>query len=142
MLIAGFLKKRIQEGMNKRKAERPFSSAIFETLREKHNTVMNFIKTLEVESHENVEKNYLKVPEEIHDFKSENSAVGEEVGLKKPKETPKKHDLQGNPLKLTEQRCNSVTENLFIGSVYVGNQDCGFSSQETDRSSSWRVRLE
>ena len=123
--------------MNKRKAERPFNSAIFGTLREKHNTIMNFIKTLEDESKENVEKECLKAPEEIH----ENSS--QEVVIKEPlPSAQKKPDLHGNPLKLSEERCNSVTENLFIGSVYVGNQECSYSSQETDRDSSWRVRLE
>ena len=42
----GFKKKRIQDGMEFTDALRPFDGARFGTLREKHNTFMNFILTL------------------------------------------------------------------------------------------------
>ena len=42
----GFKKKRIQDGMEFTDASRPFDGARFGTLREKHNTFMNFILTL------------------------------------------------------------------------------------------------
>ena len=42
----GFKKKRIQDGMEFTDATKPFDGARFGTLREKHNTFMNFILTL------------------------------------------------------------------------------------------------
>ena len=42
----GFKKKRIQDGMEFVDARKPFENAKFGTLREKHNTYMNFILTL------------------------------------------------------------------------------------------------
>ena len=40
----GFMKRRVQEGMEEWKAARPYASAAFFTLREKNNTVMNFLR--------------------------------------------------------------------------------------------------
>ena len=40
----GFMKRRVQEGMEEWKAARPYASAVFFTLREKNNTVMNFLR--------------------------------------------------------------------------------------------------
>ena len=40
----GFMKRRVQEGMDEWKAARPYASAVFFTLREKNNTVMNFLR--------------------------------------------------------------------------------------------------
>jgi hypothetical protein len=40
----GFMKRRVQEGMETWKAQRPYASAVFGTVREKNNTVMNFIR--------------------------------------------------------------------------------------------------
>ena len=42
----GFKRKRIQDGMEFTDASKPFDGARFGTLREKHNTFMNFILTL------------------------------------------------------------------------------------------------
>ena len=40
----GFMKRRVQEGMEEWKAARPYASAVYFTLREKNNTVMNFLR--------------------------------------------------------------------------------------------------
>ena len=40
----GFMKRRVQEGMEDWRAARPYASAIYFTLREKNNTVMNFLR--------------------------------------------------------------------------------------------------
>ena len=40
----GFLKRRVQEGMEDWKALRPYAGAVYATLREKNNTVMNFVR--------------------------------------------------------------------------------------------------
>ena len=40
----GFMKRRVQEGMEEWRAARPYASALYFTLREKNNTVMNFLR--------------------------------------------------------------------------------------------------
>ena len=51
----GFMKRRVQEAMETTKARKPFTSAKFGTLREKNNTLMNFLLTLEAKQQEKKE---------------------------------------------------------------------------------------
>ena len=46
--LRGFRKRRIQEAMEEISAKKPFEGAMFGTLREKHNTFMNFIFAIEI----------------------------------------------------------------------------------------------
>ena len=51
----GFMKRRVQEAMETVMAVKPFTSAKFGTLREKNNTLMNFLLTLEAKQKEKKE---------------------------------------------------------------------------------------
>ena len=139
--MKGFLKRRVQEEMDKTKAARPFTSAVFGTLREKNNTIMNFIKTLEAKQKEKREDERLKAAEK------EAELVIEPLDKKliEPKSLTNKPtvDLKGNPLKLSGERSNLATEGLFIGSIYVGRETRKDPEEIRmgDKSKSWRVKL-
>merc|ERR1711872_48442 len=51
----GFMRRRVQEAMEYALARKPFTSAKFGTLREKNNTLMNFLLTLETKQREKKE---------------------------------------------------------------------------------------
>ena len=139
----GFLARRVQEQMDRTKAARPFNSSVFGTLREKNNTIMNFVNTLEEKQKEKKEEERIKaieinVPIEIdneEDIKLRDASYNDY-------EPKKDEDVKGNPLILSNERSNVLTEGLFIGSVYVGREDQGQigEPQDSDKSS-WRVRL-
>ena len=129
--------------MDSTKAARPFNSSMFGTLREKNNTIMNFVNTLEVKQKEKMEEARIKgvevnVPNEI-----DNEEVIELRDIPYDEYVPKKEeDMKGNPLNLSSERSNVLTEGLFIGSVYVGREDQGRVGEQQDRDkSSWRVKL-
>ena len=122
--------------MDRTQAARPFNSSVFGTLREKNNTIINFVKTLDEKQRENKER--------------ETNLPGETVD-DKPVETREhtsteyacKHqdDLKGNPLNLSGERSNVLTDELFIGSIYVRREGQRDKQEDHESNKSWRVKL-
>ena len=122
--------------MNRTQAARPFNSSVFGTLREKNNTIMNFVKTLDEKQREKKERE-TNLPGETVDEKPVEARDHTSI------EYTGKHqeDLKGNPLNLSGERSNVLTEGLFIGSIYVGREGQRDKQEDQERNKSWRVKL-
>merc|ERR1711915_249368 len=121
--VNGFMKRRVQEAMDTFQAVKPFTSARFGTLREKNNTFMNLIFTLEAQQ------------------KTKLDALREEEERKKEKENilSSQHielDADGNPLKLSNSRRNELADGLSWLSGCDRDEN-----GEDDSHKIWRVRL-
>ena len=160
----GFMKRRVQEAMETALAVKPFTSAKFGTLREKNNTLMNFIVTLEAKQIEKKEADR-KEAERIErekiekDLREEQRKEAERLETERRergfREAERKHaewlesearkqlfDIHGNPLKLSGDRQNQMSEGLFIGSIYVGgDRDSDGDGEGDTKDKSWRVKL-
>jgi len=143
----GFMKRRVQEGMEEWRAARPYASAVYFTLREKNNTVMNFLRTLEGRQQELREAQNRLAEARVAALKQEaeeraaarrlESAARELEAQKRQKGM----DISGNKLDLSgEARKNKLTEGRFVGSIYVGGEE-ERSEGQRDKSNSWRVKL-
>jgi len=143
----GFMKRRVQEGMEEWRAARPYASAVYFTLREKNNTVMNFLRTLEGRQQELREAQNRLAEARVAALKQEaeeraaarrlESAARELEAQKRQKAM----DISGNKLDLSgEARKNKLTEGRFVGSIYVGGEE-ERSEGQRDKSNSWRVKL-
>jgi len=143
----GFMKRRVQEGMEEWKAARPYASAVFFTLREKNNTVMNFLRTLEGRQQELRDaQNRLAEAraEQLKQEAEERAAARRLEAAAREIEAQKRQrglDVAGNKLDLSgEARKNKLTEGRFVGSIYVGGEE-ERSEGQRDKSNSWRVKL-
>jgi len=143
----GFMKRRVQEGMEEWKAARPYASAVYFTLREKNNTVMNFLRTLEGRQQELREAQNRLAEARVAALKQEaeeRAAVRRLDAAARELEAQKRQkamDISGNKLDLSgEARKNKLTEGRFVGSIYVGGEE-ERSEGEGDKSNSWRVKL-
>ena len=123
--------------MDRTQAARPFNSSVFGTLREKNNTIMNFVKTLEEKQRENKEREAVNLPDETVDEKPVETREHTSIEY-----TPKhQEDLKGNPLNLSGERSNVLTEGLFIGSIYVGREGQRAKQEDQEKNRTWRVKL-
>ena len=158
--VKGFMKKRVQDAMESTPARRPFTTAKFGTLREKNNTLMNLLWTLETkqkmkkeaerEEAENAERIILeeelkeKQRKEDERLDAERRAIERMEAERKERELeaslsdvdPKTMlDIHGNPIQLSDTRRNTLAEGMGWLSTYDRNED-------RDRvEKSWRVRI-
>ena len=118
-------------------AARPFSSAVLGTLREKHNTVLQLVTALLARQEAAGPDTSSQREDDIecHPPQPHIKVSGVETEFK-------------NPLVLTGDQRNAVTENLFIGSFYVGpslteneasSDSTNLGNSDTDKE--WRIRL-
>ena len=123
--------------MDRVSAARPFSSAVLGTLREKHNTVLQLVTALLARQDTETQADTSSQREddiECHPPQPHIKVSGVETDVK-------------NPLVLTGDQRNAVTENLFIGSFYVGpslteneaSDSTNLGNSDTDKE--WRIRL-
>ena len=155
----GFKKKRIQEGMEFSDARKPFEGCRFKTLREKHNTFMNFILSIHSKQKEkrNIKENEaLKAAEEEENRKLAELKKMEEESLEYQRreverlEAERRHalwrksspsednssgalygnrDMAGNAFNVSSERQNGCSEGRFIGAVYVGEDNENWSER-------------
>ena len=124
--------------MDRVSAARPFSSAVLGTLREKHNTVLQLVTAL--------------LARQDTETQADTSSQREDdIECHPPQPHIKVSDVETevkNPLVLTGDQRNAVTENLFIGSFYVGlslteneasSDSTNLGNSDTDKE--WRIRL-
>ena len=123
--------------MDRTQAARPFNSSVFGTLREKNNTIMNFVKTLEEKQRENKEREVVNLPDETVDEKPVETREHTSIEYTGKQQ----EDLKGNPLNLSGERSNVLTEGLFIGSIYVGREGQRDKQEDLERNKSWRVKI-
>ena len=122
--------------MDRVSAARPFSSAVLGTLREKHNTVLQLVTALLARQEAAGPDTSSQREDDIECHPQPHIKVsGVETDVK-------------NPLVLTGDQRNAVTENLFIGSFYVGpslteneasSDSTNLGNSDTDKE--WRIRL-
>ena len=123
--------------MDRVAAARPFSSAVLGTLREKHNTVLQLVTALLARQEAAGPDTSSQREDDIecHPPQPHIKVSGVETEFK-------------NPLVLTGDQRNAVTENLFIGSFYVGpslteneasSDSTNLGNSDTDKE--WRIRL-
>merc|ERR1719277_1787816 len=121
----GFKKKRIQDGMEFVDASKPFENAKFGTLREKHNTYMNFILTLrELERLENERRERERIEAEMKHAAWRKRILEEDPNIDKI-ETPSllPRDMNGIPMEIAEEKQNSFSDGRFIGAVYIKDSE-------------------
>ena len=103
---------------------------------------MNFVNTLEEKQKEKKGEERIKAVKVNVPIEIDNEVTKLRDTSYKDYEPEKDEDVKGNPLNLSNERSNVLTEALFIGSVYVGREDQGQAREHQDRdTSSWRVRL-
>ena len=122
--------------MDRVSAARPFSRAGLGTLREKHNTVLQLVTALLARQEAAGPDTSSQREDDIECHPQPHIKVsGVETDVK-------------NPLVLTGDQRNAVTENLFIGSFYVGpslteneasSDSTNLGNSDTDKE--WRIRL-
>ena len=123
--------------MDRVAAARPFSSAVLGTLREKHNTVLQLVTALLARQDTETQADTSSQREDDIECHPQPhiKISGVETDVK-------------NPLVLTGDQRNAVTENLFIGSFYVGlslteneasSDSTNLGNSDTDKE--WRIRL-
>ena len=123
--------------MDRVSAARPFSRAVLGTLREKHNTVLQLVTAL--------------LARQDTETQADTSSQREDDIECHPQPHIKVSGVETefkNPLVLTGDQRNAVTENLFIGSFYVGpslteneasSDSTNLGNSDTDKE--WRIRL-
>merc|ERR1719357_1466800 len=146
--VKGFMKKRVQEAMEFTPAKRPFTTAKFGTLREKNNTLMNLLLTLETkqkmkkeaekEKAENEERIRLeadlkeKQRKEDERLEAEKRAIERMEAEKIERELESSLsdvdlkvvlDVHGNPIKLSDMRRNALAEEMCWLSSYDRDED-------------------
>ena len=127
--------------MDRVAAARPFSSAVLGTLREKHNTVLQLVTALLASQAAGPETSSQRLMQE--------GSRDDDIRCH-PQPHIKVSDVETdvkNPLVLTVDQRNAVTENLFIGSFYVGpsltENEASDSTKlgNSDKDKEWRIRL-
>merc|ERR1719153_593031 len=158
--VKGFMKKRVQDAMDLTPAKKPFTTAKFGTLREKNNTLMNLLLTLETkqkmkkeaekEKAENEERIRLEADLKEKQRKEDERLEAEKRAIERMEAERLERELEsslsdfdpkivldvhGNPIKLSDTRRNALAEGMCWLSSYDRDED-------QDRvEKSWRVRI-
>ena len=137
---AGFMRSDVQTEMNRTQAVRPFSRCELGTLREKHNTVINIIRSVDQQQRHSDE---VGEDEETGEDKEEYWPWNTNESPDKIEDNKDLNDCEEEKsFELSCDKHNSVMETLFIGSFYIGKgQSSQMREENHEESRGWRVRL-